>query len=812
MQVKFTLSLMFLFAISASLPAQTSKDATVPLSASVSTGFIGVTLNWSNPSASTIVIQRRIKGQGGFLWTTLLNAPNSTQTSLVDNNVVLGQTYEYYIKRTTTFNAHGYAQVAVEAPPVHSRGKLILFVDADILTPLAPELDRLRDDLAGDGWQIIEHISDSASTVTSIKAQILADYDADPSNVKCVFLLGKIPVPYSGNSAWDGHVPDHEGAWPCDAYYTELNGTWTDEQINNLVPNRNANDNIVGDGKFDQSTIPSQVELQLGRVDFRRLTEGTFGATTIELLRRYLDKDHNWRTGAYTVENKALIDDNFGYFGGEAFAASGYRNACPLVGEANIVQADFFENTNPQTWLMGFGCGGGSYNSAGGVGNSTNFATDTVQVVFSNLFGSYFGDWDFETNPFMPSALASRGGILTCSWAGRPHHFYQALASGETIGYCMKETANGVYNSGYFPSIAGEGGAHVALLGDPTVRAHIVAPATGFTATAACGAVALQWTASADTTVSGYHIYRSTTRHGAYTRLTSDPVVETDFVDDNPPAGTIYYQVRAVKLQESPAGGIYWNNSTGALAGVEVMPFVPLSVVMEGLTACDFSGEIEAQVSGGTAPYQYLWSTGDTTSKINLPPGTLLALTVTDANGCSVETGGIVIVQPTPLIVNPGITESSAPGIADGGIDLTLSGGEPPFVFNWSNGATTEDLVNVPGGTYTVTITNSNGCTETAEFFVGTTSGTEEAAVFRQLRLSPNPTAGLARLFIQLHQSATVRVSVYDAAGREVWSNPESVMNEATISVDLRAKAPGIYTVLVQVGPKLFSRKLTISR
>ncbi|MCY7329971.1 MAG: hypothetical protein LH618_15560, partial [Saprospiraceae bacterium] len=57
-----------------------------------------------------------------------------------------------------------------------------------------------------------------SSTVQSIKNQILTSYNADPANVTAVLLLGSIPIPYSGNSAWDGHSPDHTGAWPSDAY------------------------------------------------------------------------------------------------------------------------------------------------------------------------------------------------------------------------------------------------------------------------------------------------------------------------------------------------------------------------------------------------------------------------------------------------------------------------------------------------------------------------------------------------------------------------------------------------------------------
>ena len=89
----------------------------------------------------------------------------------------------------------------------------------------------------------------------SIKDQIVANYNADPNGVKAVLLLGTVPIPYSGDFAWDGHA-DHYGAWPSDAYYADVNGVWTDNSINDTSPGRAANVNVPGDGKFDQSYYP----------------------------------------------------------------------------------------------------------------------------------------------------------------------------------------------------------------------------------------------------------------------------------------------------------------------------------------------------------------------------------------------------------------------------------------------------------------------------------------------------------------------------------------------------------------------------
>lgn len=707
---------LLLFSAATPMIAQVSKDATVPLSAVVSTTPASVTLTWPTPVASTLRVLRRLKGQTGT-WTSLLNAANSTQTTLTDATVTVGQTYEYRVERISNVAAYGYAHVAVEAPVTDSRGKVLLFIDAALVTDLAPEISRLKNDLRGDGWQVVEHITAATATVKEVKALIVSDYNADPTRVKSVLLLGSIPIPYSGNTQWDGH-PDHAGAWPADAYYTDvitgLGGSWTDATVNNITPSRTANHNIPGDGKFDQNYIPTSAELSVGRIDFRRIDAAAFGATnTTDLYRRYLNKNHDWRAGIYQTEKKALVDDNFGYFNGEAFAANGFRNAYPLVGEANIVQTDFFNNTNPQRWLLGYGTGGGTYTSANNVGSSSNFATDTVHIVFSNLFGSYHGDWDFETNPFMPSALASRGGILTCGWAGRPHHYLQALASGESIGFCMRETLNATYNPGYHPTQA-EGGAHVSLLGDPTLRAHIVAPAQGLAlAQAGCTSLTLAWTAAVDTDVVGYHIYRSTSPDGPYERLTFDPLAATTYTDATAPEGTLYYSVRSVKKETSPGGGIYWNTGTGAPLEVNFAKGTPPEVAaLGGIITC-LTPAPTVTVTSSIANSTFLW-TGPNNFSSQLPnptvtePGIYVVL-VTAPSNCTATATAVVTKDVEQTLLNLPTELKYNCSTVCAAINLPSLPNTQYEIDNQPINNLTQEFCNA--GQYTITIINSqNGC------------------------------------------------------------------------------------------------------
>ncbi len=129
-------------------------------------------------------------------------------------------------------------------------------------------------------------------------------------------------------------------------------------------------------------------------------------------------------------------------------------------------------------------------------------------------------------------------------------------------------------------------------------------------------------------------------------------------------------------------------------------------------------GEISVTVSGGTPPYTYNWDNGETTAIISgLSAGTF-NLTVTDANSCE-EDFSYTVTEPAQIILNATITNATCFGFSNGSIDLSVSGGTSPYTYNWNNGATTQDISGLIAGTYIVTVTDDNGCTETGSFVVG---------------------------------------------------------------------------------------------
>ena len=125
------------------------------------------------------------------------------------------------------------------------------------------------------------------------------------------------------------------------------------------------------------------------------------------------------------------------------------------------------------------------------------------------------------------------------------------------------------------------------------------------------------------------------------------------------------------------------------------------------------TGSVNMTPTGGTAPYTYVWTGGSTAqSAIGVPAGTYTVV-VTDANGCTTTISATITQPQAPLSLATTQVNVLCFGNSTGSIDLSPSGGTPGYTYAWSNNSTIQDPLNLIAGTYTVVVTDANGCIDT---------------------------------------------------------------------------------------------------
>jgi gliding motility-associated-like protein len=135
--------------------------------------------------------------------------------------------------------------------------------------------------------------------------------------------------------------------------------------------------------------------------------------------------------------------------------------------------------------------------------------------------------------------------------------------------------------------------------------------------------------------------------------------------------------------------------------------------------SCYYSsnGNIFTTVSGGVTPYNYAWNNGAVTEDITGLSANGYILNVEDFNGC-VANADTTLIQPAPFNSNYTFVDPGCNGMSNGSIDFTLMGGVMPYNYFWSNGSITQDLINIPSGTYNVIYADINGCIDSTSIIL----------------------------------------------------------------------------------------------
>lgn len=481
-----------------------------------------------------------------------------TATEWTDKTYTKGQIREYKIEKKNTSNqavAYDFITVGNEVKRNGLSGSILVLVDDEVFPALSTEIGVLLNDLKGESWEVAVQPLSRKMTPPQVKDLIKAANESSKIGLTTLYLIGHIPVPYSGyfssHGEWyppDGHVEgsgNHTGAWPADMYYADLDGVWTDATVTYVESASERNNNRPGDGKFDQTRLVSDIDLEIGRVDFYDMP--AFADDEITLLKNYLNRAHQWRTGQLESLDRGLVDDNFS---GHIISNTGYKAVNALVGADSLFDdRDYMTELRAGQYVLSFGTGAGSYTSCSGIGTTADFAAQNINAIFTGIAGSFFGDWDSKNN-ILRGALAS--GALASFWGGIPNWYLNPMSVGESIGYCARYSMNAAYGS--FNS--SQQLIHVALMGDPTLRFRPIAPSGKLRLTNSVNGILLEWD-KVKGDIDGYSLYRINNETLETVKVNDNVLTETKYLDLACPTGQYYYQLRTVKKVSTATANYY---------------------------------------------------------------------------------------------------------------------------------------------------------------------------------------------------------------------------------------------------------------
>ncbi len=219
----------------------------------------------------------------------------------------------------------------------------------------------------------------------------------------------------------------------------------------------------------------------------------------------------------------------------------------------------------------------------------------------------------------------------------------------------------------------------------------------------------------------------------------------------------------------------------------------------------DSNGAIVSMVSGGIPPYTYTWAragnileneTGPELTQLNEGPYTL---TVRDSNDC-VKVYDIFLDAPDLLVaaIETGIDPSDGSLIAT----VVIEGGTPDFEILWNTGAINDTIHPLISGTYSVTVTDANGCSAGASTLV---VGTGAPAANHLVSLYPNPAQSQATLSWRFAQPMAVRLSIFDASGKSVFTTPLGTTMEGSYLLPLSELSGGVFIIKLEAPEFEFS-------
>ncbi len=262
-----------------------------------------------------------------------------------------------------------------------------------------------------------------------------------------------------------------------------------------------------------------------------------------------------------------------------------------------------------------------------------------------------------------------------------------------------------------------------------------------------------------------------------------------------------------------PSGLYYVTVEDGALCAAEAEitvndiggATISVNVINAGCFG-ESTGEASLTITGGTEPFTYNWSTGSTDATVTGLAAGSYSVTVTDDAGCEAFES-FDVTEPEQLVLTMSSTDEDPVGALNGTATVTISGGTPAFIIQWSNGENTETIGGLATGWYYVTVIDSYSCTLTDSVLVDFGISVAETETGSGYRIYPNPTNGLLK--VELYSMNVNTIEVMDVVGKRVL-----VLEEVNVitEIDLSKFDGGVYFINLYSGDRKYTNKIILKQ
>jgi hypothetical protein len=220
-----------------------------------------------------------------------------------------------------------------------------------------------------------------------------------------------------------------------------------------------------------------------------------------------------------------------------------------------------------------------------------------------------------------------------------------------------------------------------------------------------------------------------------------------------------------------------------------------------------YDGTASFNFMGGTAPYNITLEAGVNPNA--LVQGDYL-ITVTDINNCTII-DTFTIGSPNDVTVSIILINATGSNSQDGTINLIVSGDYPPFTYDWSNGATSNNISNLNPDDYTVDITDANGCTFQRIYSVGNLTSTDFKKAIEYIKLFPNPTSSHINLEVLFKMYSEVNITITDMNGR-ILEERNIEGTYITQHFNLDSFSDGLYILRISTESGITYKKFIITK